>query len=80
MVEPNKELQKKVTKKKHDDAADGTDGGGNDDEEAKDKDAKPADDDAVTEVSGWGVYCYDFLLLPITSYYVLLLVASPARF
>ena len=23
----------------------------------------------VTEVSGWGVYCYDFLLLPITSYY-----------
>mmetsp|Transcript_46454 Transcript_46454/g.129429 ORF Transcript_46454/g.129429 Transcript_46454/m.129429 type:complete len:728 (+) Transcript_46454:189-2372(+) len=48
MVEPNKELQKKVTKKKHDDAADG---GGDDDEEATDKDAKPADDGAVTELN-----------------------------
>ena len=25
------------------------------------------------KVSGWGVYCCDFLLLPITSYYFLLL-------
>ena len=23
----------------------------------------------AAEVGGWGVYCYDFLLLPITSYY-----------
>ena len=33
----------------------------------------------LRKVSGWGVYCYDFLLLPITSYYFLLLLASPAR-
>ena len=25
------------------------------------------------KVSGWGVYCCDFLLLPVTSYYFLLL-------
>ena len=24
---------------------------------------------AEAKVSGWGVYCYDFLLLPITPYY-----------
>ena len=24
---------------------------------------------ASTQVSGWGAYCYDFLLLPVTSYY-----------
>ena len=28
------------------------------------------------KVSGWGVYCCDFLLLPITSYYFLLFLAS----
>ena len=33
------------------------------------------------EVSGWGVYCYEFLLLPNTSYYSssLLLVFRPSK-
>ena len=30
------------------------------------------------KVCGWGVYCYDFLLLPITSYYFLLLPITPS--
>ena len=42
-----------------------------------------ASDLSVAQVSGagsiHGVYCYDFLLLPIASYYFLLLLASPAR-
>ena len=29
---------------------------------------------------GWGVYCYDFLLLPITSYYFLLLPIASCCF
>ena len=31
------------------------------------------------QVSGWGVPCYDVLLLPLTSSYFLLLLVSPAR-
>ena len=51
MVEPNKELHKKVTAKKDDDAAAAAAGGGeNNDEEAKDKDAKPANE-APTELN-----------------------------
>ena len=35
--------------------------------------------EAIAQVSGWGVYCYDFLLLPIASYCFLLPPVSPAR-